>query len=168
MAFNGVLVAAGNTQNNLAAVEFFHFGASLRRTFMGATAMRAVTSSAARRPCVHRIMAFGNVSATYDNNTGGDFSGFSGVAGLFLPTAAVNTQTGLSSDHAPVFTGPSVSPYMAAMPSDFGVVAYYASSSMAVQDRFVVSASSEEWEIIAVAVNSATDAARVLLMARVV
>lgn len=169
MAFNGVLVASGNTSSGIASVDFYHFGAHLRRTFLGAASSRGTTTSLTRRPSVHRIMAFGNMASNLSSNaTGDDFSSASSSAGLVLPVALANTQADLTSDHAPVFTGPTVSPYMAAMPSDFGVVAYYASSSMAVQDRFIVAASSEEWEIMAVAANPATDAGRVMLMARVI
>ena len=67
-----------------------------------------------------------------------------------------------------MFTSPIITPYMAALPSDFGFAAYYAGTTMSVQDTFVVSSGTEEWEMMAVAVNASATAGKVLFCARTV
>jgi hypothetical protein len=85
-----------------------------------------------------------------------------------LPTAFTNTNPALAADYIPVFTGPTASPYMAPLPTDFGVAAYYASNAMTAQDTLVVTAGTEEWEMLSVANNTTTDSGRLLFLARVV
>jgi hypothetical protein len=113
---------------------------------------------------LQRISIVGNASGSTSNLS---LDG-SNASGLTLPVALTNTQSGLASDHNPVFTGPPISPYMASMPSDFGVAGYFDSNSMAVQDKLIVSAGTEEWEMLAVALNSNSGAGRILFLARVV
>jgi hypothetical protein len=109
---------------------------------------------------VRQYVAFGNVN--------GSASNWQTTIGTFLPVAEKNTNTGLAADHTPMFTSPSLTPYMAALPSDFAVTAYYASFGMAVQDTFVVDSGSEEWEMIVVAGNATASTGKMLFCARTV
>lgn len=171
MAFNAAIALTGSATNNYAWISVFHVAAYTRATYLGAVAMRSVTTASyyRRQPNMNKIIAAGNATNSTSNWVGDDNNTFAGVSGLILPGAAANTNSELAADHFPVFTGPQMIPYMPALPSDFGFVAYYAASNMAVQDKFIVTASSEEWEIIAAAINTgSTSAGRVLFMARVV
>jgi hypothetical protein len=55
------------------------------------------------------------------------------------------------------------------MPADFGISFHFANNIMSVQDKLIVTAATEEWEMIAVANASGTNAqASALFLARVV
>ena len=166
IAFNGLTAAIAATASNMSVLNFVHYAGHTRETYLGAAALRAnITSSEyIDLASLQRISVPGNLGANSSNLTIDDTV----ASGLMLPVAHTNTHTGLAAIHNPVFTGPPISPYMAAMPSDFGVACYWDSNSMAVQDKLIVSAGTEEWEMIAVALNSTADAGRVLFLARVV
>jgi hypothetical protein len=111
---------------------------------------------------VYRYAAQGNnatASLNYES---------SAVPAVWLPVAATNTHSALAANHMPVFTSPTISPYMQQMPSDFGLAPYYVSNTISLQDTFVVSSGTEEWEIIAFTSNASTDAGRILFCARTV
>jgi hypothetical protein len=162
MAFNGMLYTINNFSSAYTYLDFVHGACHLRRTYLGATVLRGTTGYT-YTPYVYRYFAQGNSTSVTTN-----YSNSSSLVGVVLPTAHANTQSALASDHTPVFTSPTVSPYMAALPSDFGVASYYASNAMAVQDTLVVSSGSEEWEMLTVCSNATTDAGRLLLLARTV
>jgi hypothetical protein len=166
VAYNGVTAVVSGASLNMSILDFKHFGGHTRRTYLGAAALRAnITSSEyIDLASLQRISVVGNASGSSSNLSvdGTDASG------LVLPVALTNAQSGLVSNHNPIFTGPPTSPYMASMPSDFGVAGYFDSNSMAVQDKLIVSSGTEEWEMLAVALNAITDAGKVLFLARVV
>lgn len=162
IAFNHILVPTTETSSSVSYLLFSQTN-HLRRTYLGATSLRGRTTLASYTGSVPvcRYAAIGNANnvATAISTT---------VAAIWLPTADDNTQAALAADHTPVFTGPSVSPYMPALPADFGVASYYASNAMAVQDTLVVSGGTQEWEMLVVGNNATTDAGRILFLARTV
>lgn len=165
VAFNHLIYTLAGSSGYYSHLSFVHGGCHTRRTFLGAEALRSNTTTATFQSVlhVHKYLASGNSS-----NQSSNFSTSNSDSGVWLPTASANTQTALASEHTPVFTGPTVSPYLSALPSDFGMAAYYASNSMAIQDTLVVSSGSEEWEMLSVSTNSASDAGRLMFLARVV
>ena len=55
------------------------------------------------------------------------------------------------------------------MPSDFGIASYYLSNSLAIRDKLIVTAATEEWEMINIINNSGTTGqASGMFVARVV
>ena len=164
MAFNGMLATAANSNGATSFIEFIHAACHTRRTFLGSAAIRGNTSSSSfTYVCtLQRYISFGNVNSGGNNIISSIFSG------VMLPTAFTNTNPALAADYIPVFTGPTASPYMAPLPTDFGVAAYYASNAMTAQDTLVVTAGTEEWEMLSVANNTTTDSGRLLFLARVV
>lgn len=167
VAFNGAIVAAFSGGGGYTGLDFYHGAGHTRRTYLGGAGLRGITNTSpepySRIIYVGRLLAPGNIS-----NDSSNLNSTLSWSGLWLPVAHVNTQTGLTQTHSPVFTNPPASPYMAAMPSDFGVVCYWESNAMAIQDRLIVTAGLEEWEMITIAGSSFSDAGRVLFMARVV
>jgi hypothetical protein len=165
VAFNGLTTPVAGTSTNVSYLDFWHYAGHTRETYLGAAALRSATSSSDYNKIVpvSRIASIGNAS-----NSSGNISSGGSIASLFLPVAHTNTHTGLAAIHNPVFTSPPISPYMAAMPSDFGVACYWDSNSMAVQDKLIVSAGTEEWEMLAISSNTSTDSGRLLFLARVV
>lgn len=163
VAFNGALTVSASTVGFASFITFIHAAGHLRRTFSGATHLNARTSITDYIANLEllRYAALGNVSNSSSNLP-------STTQAIWLPNAHANTQTALGGDHTPVFTSIQCSPYLPALPADFGVAAYYASNAITIQDTLVVSAGVEEWEMISVANNATAGAARVMLMARVV
>lgn len=158
--FNNLLSIAGATSANTAQIAVAQLY-STRSSYLGAMRLNGnITLSAYTTTfSLAQFTAFGNVSAA--NN-------WSFTSGFFFPVAENNTNTALAADHIPMFTAPSITPYMAALPSDFGFAPYYAGTTMAVQDTFVISAGTEEWEMMAVAVIATAAAGKVLFCARTV
>jgi hypothetical protein len=160
--FNNLLTVGTSTTGNASTVvasQVFH----TRASYLGAVGLRGITTAsqyASLRP-IQQFTAPGNAIGSSTNYS-------SSVNSVWLPIAENNTNTALAADHMPVFTAPTISPYMAALPSDFGIVGYYASNTMAVQDTLVVSSGTEEWEMLAVGLNATTDAARIMFCARTV
>lgn len=163
-AFNSFILPATGTTGIQASSIIFAQTTHLRRTYLGASQLRGNTNSGAYNNSFYlqRYSSFGNV-----NNSGNNYSTSANHAGIWLPVSMSNTNTALASDHNPVFTSPIISPYQAPLPSDFGMVAYYASTTMAVQDTFVVSAGVEEWEIIVPSTIATASAGQTLFLARI-
>ena len=87
-----------------------------------------------------------------------------------LPLQSATGNTAYSADAVPVFSGIRYSHYCESlMPSDFGIAAHYANNTMAPLDKLVVTASSEEWEMLHVANGiGTTGQASIMFVARVV
>jgi len=158
--FNTLITFGGSTGGQYAILSTRQ-AYSTRASYLGAMRLRGNTtvSNYTQLLNLFQYVGFGNL-----NNNSGNWT----TTGIYLPVAASNTNTALGADHTPMYTAPPISPYMSALPSDFGITSYYASSTMVAQDTFVVSSGTEEWEILAYAINSATSSARVLFCARTV
>lgn len=159
--FNNLLSINGITNGvyaSIATSQIFH----TRSSYLGAMALRGHTSFANYSSVryVQQYTASGNASANSTN--------WSSFNSCWLPIAENNTNTALASDHTPVFTSPTISQYMPALPSDFAIAPYYASTTMVVQDTLVVSSGVEEWEMLVTSINTSTDGARVFFCARTV
>lgn len=168
MLFNGATLAFPLATANGAATTGMSFRSAachLRRSYLGSTWARTNTtiSNFTLSREYFRYTTEGNSTSAATN-----LSSNSTNPGIILLTAHANTNTNLASDYIPIFTGPTINPYMAPLPADFGLASYYASNAMTAQDTLVVSAGVEEWEMIAVANNSSTDAGRTLFLARTV
>lgn len=163
VAFNGMLGIADVVSGSSATgIAFLQAAPSTRRTYLGASSLRNSTTSSVftATPYIYGYVAYSNNSNS--------FSILETTPYVRLPNALTTVQSALASNHLPIYTAPTASPYMPPLPSDFGITAYYASNSMAVQDTLVVSAGVEEWEMVDVSLNSSTDAARMMFLARTV
>jgi hypothetical protein len=168
VAFNGAVFVEAFTVSHQSIISFTHFAGHTRRTFLGATSNRGSTavSEYTTTGTLNTLMAYsaaGNVNSSTVNKAEGITAN-----SIILPTAHVNTNSALAADHTPVFTSVLVSPYLPALPSDLGIAPYYASNAIATQDTLVVTATTEEWEMLGVSNNATTDAARLMFLARVV
>lgn len=160
--FNNLLFISGATATNYSKIDVSQV-CHTRASYLGAALLRGVTTNTEFNRG-HRISGFtapGNASGSNQNTT------FTEQL-VRLPVGLTNTSTTLAANHTPVYTSPSISPYMAALPADFAFIPYYASSSMVVQDKLIVTSGSEEWEMLVVAANTNTDASRIFFCARVV
>ena len=159
-AFNGLVVCATSTSSSGANLHFRHYGAHTRRTYLGATACRGSTFAQYYyfATTLNNYSAIGNDSQSATSNIDNEEN-------IRLPTALANTHSGLVSDYTPVFTSIQYSPYAPALPADFAMCAYYASSAVGFQDTFIVSPGVEEYEILVVDVGSTGS---ILFLARTV
>lgn len=92
-------------------------------------------------------------------------------ANIYLPVGVSAANPAYTSNYSPIFTGLPYNFYIASspMPNDFGVYFHYANNTMARGDKIIVSAGSEEWEILSVANNGTqTTGASACFLARVV
>lgn len=161
--YNGFLDLSSSANGNYVTIDVRQL-TSFRRSYLGAVNFRSLTSSSyyASAYAVNSFSVMGNASNSAGNSPG------SSTVSTWLPVAATNTQAGLAANHFPVFAAPSISPYMSALPNDFGFIPYFASNAMIAQDTIVVNAGTEEWQIIHAANNAATDASRLLFCARTI
>jgi len=105
----------------------------------------------------------GNTSGSYSNAP-------SGGTYIILPNAFTNTNPAFTSNVTPVFTGLNYWAYLnQAMPSDFGIASYYLSNTLTIRDKLIVTAATEEWEMINIINNTGSvGQASGMFLARVV
>lgn len=160
MAFNGLTTCSASTSSSGGNLLFRHYGGHTRRTYLGATACRGSTFS----QYYNFSVTLNNYSAIGNSSQSGNIN-MNDEENIRLPTALANTHSGLVSDYTPVFTSIQYSPYAPALPADFAMCAYYASSAVSFQDTFIVSPGVEEYEILVVDVGSTGS---ILFLARTV
>lgn len=143
-AFNGLALISGQNVSNFALMSFTHHGGHTRRTYLGATYLNSATSATGYRysPLLTRYATMGRGLNAVSSNTDET------VPATWLPTALIETHTGLAANYSPVFTSIQCTPYLPALPADFGLTAYYASNAVVSGDTFIVSAGTEEYEVI--------------------
>lgn len=122
--------------------------------------------------------AIGRQSNSYNFNAANQNYGSTGnspsspvTMNIILPIYEASVNPAFSTDVNPVYTCLPTSLYLtnSNMPNDLGIVFYYADNTMVSQDKFIVDAGVEEWEILAVANNSTkTTGASAAIVARVV
>jgi hypothetical protein len=143
-------------------------GATLRRDIVmgcglvGSTTISHYTSSAEELLIGYR--AVGHLSSN-----AGNFD-FPFAPYIFLPVGFSATNPAYTSNSNPVFHSLTWNPYITeTLPADFGLTFHYATNTFSQGDTFVVSAGTEEWEVLDFAANaSAVTGASPLFLARMV
>ena len=159
-AFNGLINVNPWYTSLACSIRFNHRGAHTRRTYLGATA----TNNASFGPYFYTQVQLMQYGAIGNNNNSTD-PNLEAQYSIMLPTARTNTHTGLASDYTPVFTSIQCSPYLPVLPAEFAMCAYYASTAVAIQDTFIVSAGVEEYEVL---MRNVTSSIAILFLARTV
>jgi hypothetical protein len=165
-AFNGLVSTNSTGSSYYGQISFMHYAGHTQRTYLGAASLYNSTSVTLYRYShfLARYSAFGNVSA------GGTSNVIESQPITWLPVAMANTNTALAADHTPVYTSILCSPYLPVLPADFAMTAYYASTAITTGDTLVVTASSEEYEVVTTAGGTVSTAgsATTALLARTV
>lgn len=119
------------------------------------------------RARTHIYQFIGNSNNYYATNNQIEFSGIHPVT---LPSGFNNANPAFSTDVNPIWSGLPLSLYSpAVLPSDFGIAGHLTSNTMATFDQYVVTPSTEIYDIIRVANPDASDRyAAPLFLARVV
>jgi hypothetical protein len=147
----------------------------LRRSFASAGAIRGTTTQDGFRRFVPTMVygALGNQNsnstnaATFTSTTLSTTS--PDLSGLIVPYGFSNTNSEYATDYHPIVNGYTYSLYTNdSMPSDFGLAFDYSGTSFSFGDQVVISATTEEWEVLQFANNTSTESPTALLLARVV
>lgn len=162
--FHHFLICSSQISNLSGAIGFRQY-LLLRRSYVFGAKLRGITNvqfyglgasggSYTNYP-VAAYQGIGNGNNIVTNFLdGGDYNMYSSP--FVLPVYFNNTNPAYTTDQVPIFTGMLYSNYLQkALPSDFGITFHYANNTMTLQDTFVVSSGSEEWEMIAFS-NSGT------------
>lgn len=147
LAFLAMCTAEGTSgsSNYNSRIAFVHISPTTGRTYLGGSSAGSQSANNANYDI--RLLSYvtpGRTNFGYapsNLETSGD--------GMNLPVATTNSQTALASNHTPVFTGPSVSQYLQPLPSDFAIIPFYSNTAVNVQDKFIVSTGTEEYEVLA-------------------
>jgi len=158
------------TLNNAGVVGFRNDCPQLRRTYLSGGSLRGATSSG-NFTSYYPIEPYSYLGAGNVSNSTTNVSASTPNNDIYMPLGFNNTNPEYATDVIPVFTGVNYWPYLSeAMPSDFGISFHYANNTMAVRDKLIVTATTQEWEMIQVA-NSSSSAgtgASPMFVARVV
>lgn len=176
--FHHFLTAETNTDVFTGAVGFRQHLA-LRRSYFLGTALRGITNNAYYGLGTSGVPYASFPVASYQavgiaNNSTNNFINSSGYgmygAPIWLPIHINSNNSAYTTDQIPVFTGAQYSNYLSkALPSDFGLTFHYANNTMTLQDNLVVSAGTEEWEMIAFSNNGTiTSGASPMFLARTI
>jgi hypothetical protein len=164
--FNGFVYAAPNIIAN--AVLEFDRGPSLRReiavgTYLNGSAnQNDYTASIIGRTW----LSYGVVGRV---NSGGAANNYGNSGFIPLPTASATANPAYAADSNPVFHSLPFHPYVAEpLPSDFGMSFHFASNAFDPGDTLVVTAGTEEWEVLAETPGTAGTVATPLFLARMV
>lgn len=181
--FHHFLIAGTGTDNYDGYVKFRQY-CGLRRSYAAfGQALRGSTTvqyyglgSAVNNVVEIPVSHYGGVGIGTNTPTSNTvfgsppFSSNQFAAPIFLPIHTTTNNSAYTTDQIPIFTGMLYSNYLQkALPSDFGITFHYANNTMTLQDTFVVSSGSEEWEMIALTNNATiTTGASPLFVARTV
>ncbi len=171
--FHPVINTGTSTSGTYGIVDFFNACPLTRRSYLAQGSLRGATGAieygsgagAYSRNYSTRYLGYGNQSNAASNNKSS-----TAPTGIVLPIGFNNANPAYTTDVIPVFTSLNYWAHLtSAMPSDFGISFHYANNTMAVQDKLIVTASTEEWEMLAVTNNGTiTTGASPMFVARVV
>jgi hypothetical protein len=144
----------------------------VRRSFVGGHANRGITSAATYNGSgsttywiwLNEYKSLGNAN----NDAPGNYNvGF--ASAIETPAGLNNTNPAYATDYVPVLFGISYSPYVnTPLPADFAIYFPFTTTQFSFGDSVVISAGTEEWEVLAFANNNQATSPNPLLLARIV
>lgn len=166
--FSPLITAATGLNITSGEVGFRYNNGLVRRSYIGQH-LRGTTANnnyTEYSPRSFNYSGHGNLNANSVSN-----SGAADARVISVPVGFNNTNPGYATNSIPVFSGAAYHAYLSeSLPSDFGVSFHYANNTMTVQDKLIVTAASEEWEMLAVTNSSSATGERPspMFLARVV
>jgi hypothetical protein len=163
--FNGFVHVAPTTDSNSGVVQFDRGPALRREIAVGTCLIGETTASNYTSNIIARTWLSYGVVGRVNSNTGNyGSSGF-----IPLPTASATVNPAYTADSNPVFHSLPFHPYVAeSLPSDFGLSFHFASNAFDPGDTLVVTAGTEEWEVLAETAGTAGTVATPMFLARMV
>jgi hypothetical protein len=151
--FNGHILAVTESQSSVSysVIGFRHMATQLRRTiYCGVGTFTGTT------PYLTTKDEFGYTFTCVDTTSGTGSVGPNSIPRIInLPRGRTSIHTGLTENYSPLVTNVLMSPFLPALPSDFGIASFIDNITMVVGDTFVVSSGSNEWDMLGVAKNTA-------------
>lgn len=163
--FNGhFLRVSEGTSTAWSYISFLSMPPLLRRTMYGSTLAGLTTNSW----YVTQKTEFQYTRSTmYDGgNTGQNIAGASGY--ICIPCGRTTGNTALTENYQPLTTNILMSPFLPALPPDFGLAPYVDNAVPVTGDTFVVTSGSNEWDIIGCAKATYTSSSMLFLVAKVI
>jgi hypothetical protein len=113
------------------------------------------------------LLRYASVGNNNNDANGNYYNNYS--ASIETPAGLNNTNPAYATDYVPVLFGISYSPYVnTPLPADFAIYFPFTATQFSFGDNVVISAGTEEWEVLAFANNNQTTSANPLLLARIV
>ena len=156
-----------STSGNMGTISW-GIGPLLRREVSRGQALRGATdwTSYVGSIASERSLGYAAVGRQ-DNGQGSNWN--IGQPFIFLPVGSSSANPAFTQNSNPVFHSIPYSPLVAPLPSDFGITFHYATNIFSIGDTFVVSAGTEEWEVLDFYANgSSVTGASPLFLARMV
>ena len=164
--FNGFVHVAPTIDNNSGVVQFDR-GPSLRREIAVGTHLIGITNSSSyvgTSITAQSLLSYGAVGRVSNSGSNYGSTGF-----IPLPTASATANPAYTADSNPVFHSLPFHPYVAeSLPSDFGMSFHFASNAFDPGDTLVVTAGTEEWEVLAETAGTAGTVPTPMFLARMV
>ena len=163
--FNGFLHVAPLVSSNAGIVQLRR-GPSLRREIAVGTYLIGTTNTNIYIGTIttRDVLSYGAVGR---GSNSGDSNWASGS--IHLPTASATANPAYTTDSNPVFHSLPFHPYVSeSLPSDFGLSFHFATNAFDPGDTLVVTAGTEEWEVLAETAGTAGTVATPLFLARMV
>jgi hypothetical protein len=173
-----VFVVSATTTTSSGSIRFNSFPRLRRSAFAGyglrgitgiangyldPTPLHAYTSYCAQPSNTSVAQVVGNNARRFTDST------LSGVSTILTPAGLNNTNPAYATDYVPVLFGISYSPYVnTPLPADFAIYFPFTATQFSFGDTVVISAGTEEWEVLAFANNNQTTSPNPLLLARIV
>lgn len=170
----GLYMTSADVANRVGLLSFRQ-QENIRRAFCTGTALRGFAETYWGSDKFHlcgfapySYVGLGSENNSPDGNT--TYTKNNPYSGFVLPVGKSSVNPAYTSDYIPICTGLSWCQYASeALSSDFAVYMHYANNNIAFQDKFIVSAGVQEWEILDFANNSVVnDGASPMFLARVV
>jgi hypothetical protein len=170
--YSGFAYCAPQTLSRAAAISW-PTGPCLRRELLRGCALIGTTdvSHYVAYPSDERLIRYGAIGHQSNGEaTNLNLNAFQSNPVIFLPVGFSATNPAYTSNSNPVFHSLTWNPYITeSLPADFGITFHYATNAFSQGDTFVVSAGTEEWEVLDFAANgSAVTGASPLFLARMV
>lgn len=126
----------------------FYSIAGLRRSYVGSNTLAG--TSVFPNNYIIGGMCYG-VTSRATSNVASQISqiGLTDGGCFALPMAVSTVNPGFATNKTPIVTGLPLDLLISSvLPADIGIITHYAHNTLALQDRFIVTAGAEEWEII--------------------
>jgi hypothetical protein len=164
--FNGLVHVAPTIDSNSGVIQFDR-GPALRREIAVGTYLigSANQNDYASGIFSRTLLSYGVAGRMSNSGT----SNYGSTGFIPLPTASATANPAYTADSNPVFHSLPFHPYIAeSLPSDFGLTFHFASNAFDPGDTLVVTAGTEEWEVLAETPGTAGTVATPMFLARMV
>jgi hypothetical protein len=165
---SGVVNVAPSISASLGRIAFAR-GPLLRREITAGAALlgNATGTNYTSLPAARELLVYAGIGRT--SSTTGFATNYPVTNAIILPTSTASVNPAYTDNYNPVFYGVPFNPYVTdSLPSDFGLTFHYDSNAFEPGDTLVVTAGTEEWEVLDSVANTVGTGATPLFLARMI